>query len=88
MEAARNGASLVQQMLIFARRHPLQVRPTDLNRIVSSAVAMFSRSCPDPLRSALTWLRIWLGDSRRDAGTDGNLDLALNARDSMPSGAD
>ena len=29
MEAAHNGASLVQQMLIFARRHPLQVRPTD-----------------------------------------------------------
>ena len=46
MEAAHNGASLVQQMLVFARRHPLQVRPTEINRIVSSAAAMFIRSCP------------------------------------------
>ena len=87
MEAARNGASLVQQMLIFARRHPLQVRPTDLNRIVSSAVAMFSRSCPESVEICTD-----LAPDLRWATADATqvqtaiLNLALNARDSMPSG--
>ena len=49
--AAHNGASLVQQMLVFARRRPLQVQPTEINRMVSSAAAMFVRSCPKSIGS-------------------------------------
>jgi signal transduction histidine kinase/CheY-like chemotaxis protein len=87
MEAAHNGASLVQQLLVFARRHPLQVRPTDLNRIVSSAVAMFSRSCPESIAISTD-----LAPDLRWATADATqvqtaiLNLALNARDAMPSG--
>jgi signal transduction histidine kinase len=87
MEAARNGASLVQQMLVFARRHPLQVRPTDLNKLISSAVAMFSRSCPESIE-----IRTDLAPDLRWAMADATqvqtaiLNLTLNARDAMPSG--
>jgi signal transduction histidine kinase len=87
MEAARNGASLVQQLLVFARRHPLQVRPTDLNGVVSAAVAMFSRSCPEPVEICAD-----LAPDLRWATADATqvqtaiLNLALNARDAMPSG--
>jgi signal transduction histidine kinase len=87
MEAAHNGASLVQQMLIFARRHPLQVRPTDINKLVSSAVAMFSRSCPESVE-----VRTDLAPDLRWATADATqvqtavLNLTLNARDAMLSG--
>ena len=87
MEAARNGSSLVQQMLVFARRRPLQVRPTDLNKLVSSAVAMFSRSCPEAIE-----IRTELAPDLRWAMADATqvqtalLNLTLNARDAMPSG--
>ena len=87
MEAAHNGASLVQQMLVFARRHPLQVRPTEINRIVSSAAAMFIRSCPESIAVSTD-----LAPDLRWATADATqvqtaiLNLALNARDAMPSG--
>jgi signal transduction histidine kinase/CheY-like chemotaxis protein len=87
VEAARNGASIVQQLLVFARRHPLQVRATDLNALVSSAVAMFSRSCPESIE-----IRTDLAPDLRWATADATqvqtavLNLTLNARDAMPSG--
>jgi signal transduction histidine kinase/CheY-like chemotaxis protein len=87
MEAAHNGASLVQQMLVFARRHPLQVRPTDLNRTAGSAVAMFRRSCPESIE-----IRTDLAPDLRWAIADATqvqtaiLNLALNACDAMPLG--
>jgi signal transduction histidine kinase/CheY-like chemotaxis protein len=87
VEAARNGASLVQQMLVFARRHPLQVRPTDLNALVSSAVAMFSRSCPESIEICTDLapdLRWAIADATQVQTAV--LNLTLNARDAMPSG--
>jgi CheY-like chemotaxis protein len=87
MEAAHNGASLVQQMLVFARRNPLQVRPTDLNRIASSAVAMFKRSCPESIEISTDLapdLRLATADATQVQTAI--LNLALNARDAMASG--
>jgi signal transduction histidine kinase/CheY-like chemotaxis protein len=87
LEAARNGASLVQQMLVFARRHPLQVRPTDLNTLISSAVAMFSRSCPESIEICTDLapdLRWAIADATQVQTAV--LNLTLNARDAMPSG--
>jgi signal transduction histidine kinase/CheY-like chemotaxis protein len=87
LQAARNGASLVQQMLVFARRGPLQVQATDINKIIDSAMAMFSRSCPETIE-----VRTDLAADLRFATADATqvqtaiLNLTVNARDAMPSG--
>jgi signal transduction histidine kinase/ActR/RegA family two-component response regulator len=87
LQAARNGASLVQQMLVFARRHPLQVQTTDINKVVMSALAMFRRSCPESIE-----IRTELASDLDAATADATqlqvaiLNLAVNARDAMPAG--
>jgi signal transduction histidine kinase/ActR/RegA family two-component response regulator len=87
LQAARNGASLVQQLLVFARRGPLQVRAVDINNIILAAVGMFSRSCPEAIE-----VRTDLAPDLRWATADATqvqtaiLNLLVNARDAMPSG--
>jgi signal transduction histidine kinase/ActR/RegA family two-component response regulator len=87
LQAARNGATLVQQMLVFARRGPLQVQATDINKILGSAMAMFRRSCPEAIE-----VNTELAPDLRFATADATqlqtaiLNLAVNARDAMPSG--
>jgi signal transduction histidine kinase/ActR/RegA family two-component response regulator len=87
LQAAHNGASLVQQMLVFARRGPLQVQATDINKIVGSAMAMFRRSCPEAIEVSTE-----LAPNLRFATADATqlqtaiLNLAVNARDAMPAG--
>jgi signal transduction histidine kinase/ActR/RegA family two-component response regulator len=87
LQAARNGASLVQQMLVFARRHPLQVQATDINKIIVAALAMFSRSCPESIEVS-TDLAPDLHWATADATQvqTAILNLAVNARDAMPAG--
>jgi nitrogen-specific signal transduction histidine kinase/CheY-like chemotaxis protein len=87
LQAARNGAALVQQMLVFARRGPLQVAPADINKIVVAAVGMFRRSCPEAIEVSTD-----LGPHVRSATADATqvqaaiLNLLVNARDAMPAG--
>ncbi|MGH6919718.1 MAG: MASE1 domain-containing protein, partial [Geminicoccaceae bacterium] len=87
LQAARNGTSLVQQMLVFARRGPLQVQATDINKIIISAMAMFSRSGAEAIEVSTD-----LAADLRWATADATqlqtaiLNLAVNARDAMPSG--
>jgi signal transduction histidine kinase/CheY-like chemotaxis protein len=87
LQAARNGASLVQQLLVFARRGPLRVEATDINKIVVAAAAMFRRGCPETIE-----VRTDLAPDLRFATADVTqvqtaiLNLAVNARDAMPSG--
>jgi signal transduction histidine kinase/ActR/RegA family two-component response regulator len=87
LQAARNGASLVQQMLVFARRHPLQMQATDINKVIVSALAMFSRSCPASIEIC-TGLAPDLHWATADATQvqTAILNLAVNARDAMPDG--
>jgi signal transduction histidine kinase/CheY-like chemotaxis protein len=86
-QAARNGASLVRQMLVFARKHPLQLEPLDVNEIIGSALAMFRRSCPASIQIGMD-LEPGLPRVKADATQlqTAILNLALNARDAMPSG--
>jgi signal transduction histidine kinase len=87
LQAARNGASLVQQMLVFARRHPLQVQATNINEVIVSALAMFSRSCPESIE-IFTDLAPDLHWATADATQvqSAILNLVVNARDAMPEG--
>jgi signal transduction histidine kinase/CheY-like chemotaxis protein len=87
LEAARNGASLIQQMLVFARRHPLQLAPTEVNAIITASLRMFTRSCPATIKvhtALASDLRPVLADPTQLQTAI--LNLAVNARDAMPCG--
>ena len=87
LDGARHGASLVHQMLVFARRHPLQVQATDINAVVASAMTMFGRSCPESIG-----IQMDLAPDLHWATADAIqmqtaiLNLAVNACDAMPAG--
>jgi CheY-like chemotaxis protein len=87
LQAARNGASLVQQMLVFARRHPLQLEPLDVNQVIGASLTMFRSSCPETVELR-TDLEPGLGPVRADSAQlqTAILNLLVNARDAMPSG--
>jgi integral membrane sensor domain MASE1 len=61
LQAAHNGASLVRQMLVFARRHPLQVEATDINEVIVRPWRCSAAAVPNPSRSVPTWLRTCAG---------------------------
>jgi len=87
LTGAERGASLTQRMLVFARRHELNSRPVDIVALVHGMADLLERSL-GPLVRIET--RFPLGISW--VNTDPNqlelalLNLAVNARDSMPRG--
>ena len=55
LQAARNGAALVHQMLVFARRRPLHLQPLDVNAVIRSSLRMLSPSCPELIEVRTIW---------------------------------
>jgi signal transduction histidine kinase/CheY-like chemotaxis protein len=87
LQAARNGAALIRQMLVFARRQPLDLQPLDVNQVIRSTLKMLSRSCPELVEVSLD-----LAADLRWATADATqlqaaiVNLAVNACDAMPAG--
>ena len=86
-DVLHNGAELTQRLLAFARRQRLETRTVDVNELVASTGEMLRRSLGAGIR-----LRTRLTSERCRAKVDpaqlqgALLNLALNARDAMPSG--
>ncbi len=87
MQAARRGASLTQRMLAFARRQELEPTDVDLRLLVDGMREMLDRSLGAyatlaiDLPPALPAVRVDEGQVEMAL-----LNLALNARDAMPTG--
>lgn len=87
MSAAERGAGLTQSLLAFARRQPLEPKPTDVNRLARQMETLLRRTLGEPID-----LRFALGPAVSAAMVDGGqletaiLNLAINARDAMSSG--
>ena len=85
--AAQRAASLTHRLLAFARRQPLDTKPSDINRIVLGMEDMLHRTLGERVQ-----LEIMLTEDLWPALTDVNqfesaiLNLAINARDAMPDG--
>jgi PAS domain S-box-containing protein len=85
--AANRAASLTHRLLAFARRQPLDPKAVEVNQLIRGMEEMLRRT----LREAIT-LRIDLAPENWPALTDAHqlenaiLNLAINARDAMPSG--
>jgi nitrogen-specific signal transduction histidine kinase/ActR/RegA family two-component response regulator len=86
-EAAQRAARITHRLLAFARRQPLQRQPLDLNRTLDSLSEMLRRSIGETIE-----IRMGLGaglgivEADIDQVETAILNLALNARDAMPSG--
>jgi len=87
VEAASRGASLTRSLLAFARKQPLEPRPTDAHALVSDLEPLLLRSVGESIE-----LRIeptateWRTDVDPTQLESAVLNLTLNARDAMPQG--
>jgi two-component system, cell cycle sensor histidine kinase and response regulator CckA len=85
--AATKAASLTHQLLAFGRRQVLQPVVVDLNALVAEVEAMLRRLIREDIQ-VVSVLAEGLGRVKADPGQLEQviLNLALNARDAMPSG--
>lgn len=87
LQAAQRAATLTQQLLAFARRQPLKPEPVAVNRLLGQWTEMLRRTLPESIH-----IRTIADDHVGLAEVDPNqlesalLNLAVNARDAMPSG--
>ncbi len=84
---ARRAAKLTERMLAFARRKPLEPKVLDVNALVSGMSDLLQRTLGEGIE-----VRTMLADDLWNAEVDPTeleaaiLNLAVNARDAMPSG--
>ena len=85
--AADRAASLTARLLAFSRKQPLEPTPTDLNLLVRNMADMLHRTLGEQieLESALS-PRLWSVEIDQNQLENAILNLAVNARDAMPSG--
>jgi CheY-like chemotaxis protein len=85
--SAMRGAALVRQLLTFAQRDHAEPRVVDLNKVISGMEPLLRRSLGEDVH-----LQITTAESSADVLADPThleqvvLNLAVNARDAMPSG--
>ena len=85
--SALRAAALTHRLLTFGRRQTLDIRPNDVNRIVTGIEELLQRSLGERIDLACK-----LAGDLWTASTDANqlesalLNLAINARDAMPDG--
>jgi len=85
--ASRRARSLTQQLLAFSRKQMLQPRVIDLNTVVRDSEQILRRLIGENITMTAA-LEPALGAVRADPGqlTQVLMNLAVNARDAMPSG--
>jgi PAS domain S-box-containing protein len=87
LQSAERAKTLVQRLLAFARRQPLQPRPVDLASLVVGMESLLASTVGPRVRLALD-----LESNLPPAVADANqvemalLNLAVNGRDAMPDG--
>lgn len=85
--ASRRGAALTRQLLTFARKSNVYVRPLDMNAIVRETLRLFEPSIPKTVRVKADLSSEFVVVN----GDEGQLqqallNLCINARDAMPEG--
>jgi PAS domain S-box-containing protein len=86
-DAAEMGSALTSRLLTFARRRRLSPQVLNLNELVLGVTELLKRSLGEPV-TLTTMLTGGLWPTRADPSEIENaiLNLAINARDAMPSG--
>jgi signal transduction histidine kinase/CheY-like chemotaxis protein len=87
VQSAERARTLVQRLLAFARRQPLQATAIDIGKLVHNLTDLITSTCGPRIR-----LEIAIADDLPPARADANqiemalLNLTVNARDAMPDG--
>ncbi|HSY87800.1 MAG TPA: PAS domain S-box protein [Verrucomicrobiae bacterium] len=85
--SANRAAALTQRLLAFGRRQSLDVKPVNINAVVTSMVDLLARTMGEDI-GLETRLRpdLWLAMTDANQVENALLNLAINARDAMPGG--
>jgi PAS domain S-box-containing protein len=85
--AADRASGLTARLLAFSRKQPLEPTPTDLNSLVRNMADLLHRTLGEQieLESVLS-PRLWTVEVDQNQLESAVLNLAVNARDAMPSG--
>jgi PAS domain S-box-containing protein len=86
-DAAERAAELTRRLLAFARRQPLQPRETDVNALVVETAKLLRPTLGEHVEiESMLEDAIWPALVDRSQLATALLNLAINARDAMPSG--
>ena len=84
---AERAAALTQRLLAFARRQPLDPRPTNVNALVSGMSDLLHRSLGELVSAEIVLgVSLWRAEIDPNGLESAILNLVLNARDAMPGG--
>ena len=87
MASAQRAAALTHRLLAFSRRQPLESRPVDANRLVSSMDELMRRTLGERVQLEVVVAGgLWLTLCDPNQLENAILNLAINARDAMPEG--
>jgi len=86
-EAAERGADLTRHLLAFARKQPLQPREVDVNALILETAKLLHPTLGEHIQiDPLLAVDAWTASVDPSQLTTAVLNLALNARDAMPTG--
>jgi PAS domain S-box-containing protein len=87
VQAAERAAGLTRQLLAFSRRHLIQPRHLDLNKIVGNMTNMLGRLIGEDIALQLNYCQVPpMVEADASMMEQMLLNLAVNARDAMPKG--
>ena len=85
--AAERAAELTKRLLAFSRNQPLNPRPIDANRLVADMSDLLGRTLGETiLIETVRGGGLWMTEVDQTELESALLNLAINARDAMPSG--
>lgn len=86
-EAADRGAELIRSLLAFSRKQALDPKHIDANQLLMNFQGLLSRSIGETIQLELALEpELWLAQVDPGQLENALLNLAINARDAMPSG--
>ncbi|WP_404409517.1 PAS domain-containing protein [Pseudidiomarina marina] len=87
VSAAERGSELTNRLLAFARRQPLEPKPTQINTLLRGMLPLIKRTLSEDIEiELLTETALWLADIDVSQLESAILNLSINARDAMPKG--